>query len=51
MNRINRFEALKSQFPKDPTDYEDFEDIAPYNKLEDGKWTSLENASSSCAQD
>lgn len=41
MNRINRFEALKSQFPKDPTDYEDFEDIAPYNKLEDGKWTSL----------
>lgn len=41
MNRINRFEALKSQFPKDPTDYEDFEDIAPYNKLEDGKWKYL----------
>jgi hypothetical protein len=41
MNRINRFEALKNQFPKEPTDYEDFEDIAPYNKLEDGKWTSL----------
>ncbi len=26
---------------EDPTDYEDFEDIAPYNKLENGKWTSL----------
>jgi hypothetical protein len=24
-----------------PTDYDDFEDIAPYNLLVDGKWTSL----------
>lgn len=32
-NRINRFKVL--EFPKD------FEDIAPYNKLENGKWTSL----------
>lgn len=39
MNRMNRFKAL--EFPKDPTDYEDFEDVAPYNLLEDGKWTSL----------
>ena len=37
--RTNRFKAL--EIPKDPTDYEDFEDIAPYNKLKDGKWTSL----------
>ncbi len=39
MNRINRFKLLEIQ--QDPTDYEDFEDVAPYNKLEDGKWTSL----------
>jgi hypothetical protein len=39
MIRINRFIAL--EIPKDPTDYEDFDDIAPYNKLKDGKWTSL----------
>lgn len=39
MNRINRFKLL--EFPQDPTDYEDFEDVAPYNKLQDGKWTSL----------
>jgi len=39
MIRINRFKAL--EIPKDPTDYEDFEDVAPYNKLKDGKWTSL----------
>lgn len=39
MNRINRFKLL--EFPAEPTDYEEFEDIAPYNKLEDGKWTSL----------
>ena len=37
MNRINRFKALEE--PEDPTDYEEFEDIAPYNKLRDGKWT------------
>ena len=37
--RTNRIKAL--EIPKDPTDYEDFEDIAPYNKLKDGKWTSL----------
>lgn len=39
MNRINRFKLL--EFPAEQTDYEEFEDIAPYNKLEDGKWTSL----------
>ena len=39
MNRINRFKVL--EFPSDPTDYEDFEDVAPYNKLRDGKWTPL----------
>ena len=39
MNRINRFKALEE--PEDPTDYEEFEDIAPYNKLRDGKWNSL----------
>lgn len=39
MSRINRFKVL--EFPQDPTDYEEFEDIAPYNKLEDGRWTSL----------
>lgn len=39
MLRINRFKAL--EIPKDPTEYEDFEDIAPYNKLEDGDWKSL----------
>jgi hypothetical protein len=39
MRRINRFKAL--EIPKDPTDYEDFEDIAPYNRLENGNWTSL----------
>jgi len=39
MMRSNRFKAL--EFPQDPTDYEDFEDVAPYNKLVDGKWTSL----------
>ncbi len=36
LNRINRFKVLEF-----PTDYEDFENIAPYNKLKDGKWTSL----------
>ena len=35
----NRFAAL--EIPQDPTDYEDFEDVAPYNLLENGKWTSL----------
>lgn len=35
----NRFKAL--EIPQDPTDYEEFEDVAPYNKLEDGKWKSL----------
>jgi len=35
----NRFKVL--EIPQDPTDYDDFEDIAPYNLLEDGKWTSL----------
>lgn len=39
LNRSNRFKLL--EIPQDPTDYEDFEDIPPYNKLEDGKWTSL----------
>jgi len=39
MMHSNRFKAL--EFPQDPTDYEDFEDVAPYNKLVDGKWTSL----------
>ena len=39
MNRMNRFKAL--EFPQDPTDYEEFEDVAPYNKLKNGKWTSL----------
>lgn len=39
MIKINRFKAL--EIPKNPTDYEDYEDIPPYNKLEDGKWTSL----------
>jgi len=39
MNRINRFKAL--EFPQDPTDYEEFEDVPPYNKLKNGKWTSL----------
>jgi len=36
---MNRFKAL--EFPQDPTDYEEFEDLAPYNKLDNGKWTSL----------
>ena len=36
---MNRFKAL--EVPQDPTDYEEYEDVAPYNKLEDGKWTSL----------
>jgi hypothetical protein len=40
MNRMNRFKAL--EFPQDPTDYEEFEDVAPYNKLEGRKWTSLQ---------
>jgi hypothetical protein len=35
----NRFKVL--EIPQDPTDYDDFEDIAPYNLLNDGKWTSL----------
>jgi len=39
LNRTNRFKVL--EIPKDPTDYEDFEDVAPYNKLENGKWDSL----------
>ena len=39
LNRNNRFKAL--DFPKDPTDYEEFEHVDPYNKLENGKWTSL----------
>jgi hypothetical protein len=40
MLRTNRFQVLA--MPEDPEDlYEDFEDIAPYNLLVDGKWTSL----------
>jgi hypothetical protein len=39
MNRINRFKVL--EIAEDPTDYGDFEDIAPYNKLKNGKWSSL----------
>jgi hypothetical protein len=39
MNRINRFAPLYT--PPEATDYEEFEDIAPYNKLQDGKWSSL----------
>lgn len=39
MLRSNRFKVL--EIPQDPTDYEDFEDIAPYSKLENGKWSSL----------
>lgn len=39
LNRTNRFKVL--EIPQDPTDYEEYEDIPPYNKLEDGKWTSL----------
>ena len=35
----NRFKVL--EIAQDPTDYDDFEDIAPYNLLDDGKWTSL----------
>ena len=34
----NRFETLMVE---DPTDYKDYEDVAPYNKLKDEKWTSL----------
>ena len=37
--RINKFKVLEEE--NDPTDYEYYEDIAPYNKLQDGKWTSL----------
>jgi hypothetical protein len=40
MNRTNNIYKLL-EFPQDPTDYEDFEDVAPYNKLENGKWSSL----------
>jgi len=39
LNRTNRFKAL--EIPEDPTDYEDFEDVAPYNKLKNGKWNLL----------
>jgi len=39
MIRINRFAPL--YIPQEPTDYEDFEDVPPYNKLENGKWRSL----------
>lgn len=35
----NRYEAL--QFPVEPTDYEDFDDIRPYNLLKNGDWKSL----------
>lgn len=36
---LNRFKLL--EIPLDPTDYEDYEDIVPYNKLKNGKWASL----------
>ncbi len=39
MIRINRFKLL--EIPQDSTDYEDFEDIPPYNKLKNGEWNSL----------
>lgn len=39
MQKINRFKVL--EFPKEPTDYEDYEDIVPYNKLDNGNWKSL----------
>lgn len=35
----NRFKAL--EIPEDPTDYEEFEDVAPYNILENRRWTFL----------
>ncbi len=37
---INEYEEALA-FRQDPTDYAEFQDIAPYNKLQDGKWTSL----------
>jgi hypothetical protein len=36
----NRIKVLE-MIPQDPTNYDDFQDIAPYNLLDDGKWTSL----------
>jgi hypothetical protein len=39
MKRENRFDALK--FPDEPTDYEEFEDVLPYNSLVNGNWKSL----------
>jgi len=39
MNRENPFNALR--FPDEPTDYEEFEDVLPYNSLVNGNWKSL----------
>lgn len=35
----NRYKVL--EFSVEPTDYEDYEDISPYNKLKNGNWKTL----------
>lgn len=39
MYSINKYKVL--EFPDEPTDYEDYEDILPYKILDNGDWKSL----------